>query len=49
MKLRLFSVVAALGAIFCVAEGSAQELPYRIFERYLNPWPSKSACPGFRP
>ena len=38
MKYRLFFAVLALGiAILPVRQGSAQEFPYRVFERYLEP------------
>ena len=47
MKLRLFSVAAALGAIFLVSpKGSAQEFPYQIFERYLEPLAQQIGMPG---
>ncbi len=47
MKLRLFSLIAALGAsILLVPAGSAQELPYQIFERYLEPLAQQIGMPG---
>ena len=47
MKLRLFSVAVALGAIFSLSQkGSAQEFPYQIFERYLEPLAQQIGMPG---
>ena len=47
MKLRLFSLIAALSASILLApSGSAQELPYRIFERYLEPLAQQIGMPG---
>ncbi len=47
MKLRLFSVAAAMGAaIFLGPSGSAQEFPYQIFERYLEPLAQQIGMPG---
>lgn len=47
MKLRLFSVIAAIGASILLAPaGSAQELPYQIFERYLEPLAQQIGMPG---
>lgn len=47
MKLRLFSVIAAVGASILLAPaGSAQELPYQIFERYLEPLAQQIGMPG---
>ncbi|MDP3718852.1 MAG: serine hydrolase domain-containing protein [Acidobacteriota bacterium] len=47
MKLPLFSLIAAIGASFLlVPRGSAQELPYQIFERYLEPLAQQIGMPG---
>ncbi len=47
MKLRLFSLIAALSASLLLApRGSAQELPYQIFERYLEPLAQQIGMPG---
>lgn len=47
MKLRLFSLIAALSASILLAPaGSAQELPYQIFERYLEPVAAQIGMPG---
>src|SRR3989338_10160767 len=47
MKHRLFSVTAALGvAILLGPSGSAQEFPYQIFERYLEPLAQQIGMPG---
>ena len=47
MKLRLFSVAAALGAAISLGPtGSAQEFPYQIFERYLEPLAQQIGMPG---
>ena len=47
MKLRLFSLIAAIGASFLLApRGSAQELPYQFFERYLEPLAQQIGMPG---
>lgn len=47
MKLRLFSAIAVLGASILLAPaGSAQVLPYQIFERYLEPLAQQIGMPG---
>jgi CubicO group peptidase (beta-lactamase class C family) len=47
MKLRLFTAAAALGAAILLAPvGSAQEFPYQIFERYLEPLAQQIGMPG---
>lgn len=47
MKLRLISAAAALGAVILLAPaGSAQEFPYQIFERYLEPLAQQIGMPG---
>jgi CubicO group peptidase (beta-lactamase class C family) len=47
MKLRLFSLIAAVGASFLLApRGAAQELPYQIFERYIEPLAQQIGMPG---
>lgn len=47
MKLRLFSLIAAVGASILLSQpGSAQELPYQIFERYLEPLAQQIGMPG---
>lgn len=47
MKLRLFSAASALGAAILLAPtGSAQEFPYQIFERYLEPLAQQIGMPG---
>jgi CubicO group peptidase (beta-lactamase class C family) len=47
MKLRLFSLIAVVSASILLAPaGSAQELPYQIFERYLEPLAQQIGMPG---
>lgn len=47
MKLRIFSLIAAIGASTLLAPtGSGQELPYQIFERYLEPLAAQIGMPG---
>jgi len=47
MKLRLFSLIAAVSASVLLApKGSAQELPYQFFERYLEPLAQQIGMPG---
>ena len=47
MKLRLFSAAVALGAVILLSPtGSAQEFPYQIFERYLEPLAQQIGMPG---
>src|SRR5688572_23283445 len=47
MKLRLFPAAAALGAAILLAPaGPAQEFPYQIFERYLEPLAQQIGMPG---
>ncbi len=47
MKLRLFCTAVALGAtLFVGPSGSAQEFPYQIFERYLEPLAQQIGMPG---
>lgn len=47
MKLRLFSAAFALGVgILLAPTGSAQEFPYQIFERYLEPLAQQIGMPG---
>jgi CubicO group peptidase (beta-lactamase class C family) len=47
MKYRLFFAVLALGiAILPVRKGSAQEFPYQVFERYLEPLAQQIGMPG---
>lgn len=47
MKLRLFSLIAAVSASILLAPaGAAQELPYQIFERYLEPLAQQIGMPG---
>lgn len=47
MKLRLFSAAFALGVTILLAPaGSAQEFPYQIFERYLEPLAQQIGMPG---
>lgn len=47
MKLRLFCVAAALGATIVLGpRASAQEFPYQIFERYLQPLAAQIGMPG---
>jgi len=47
MKHRLFSAAIALGAIILLSpKGSAQEFPYQIFERYLEPLAQQIGMPG---
>lgn len=47
MKLRLFSLIAVLSASVLLAPaGSAQEFPYQIFERYLEPLAQQIGMPG---
>ena len=47
MKLRLFSLIAVVSAsILLGPAGAAQELPYQIFERYLEPLAQQIGMPG---
>lgn len=47
MKLRLFSAAAAFSvAILLAPTGSAQEFPYQIFERYIEPVAQLVGMPG---
>ena len=47
MKLRLFSVAAVFSAALLLGPGgSAQELPYQIFERYIEPLAQQIGMPG---
>jgi CubicO group peptidase (beta-lactamase class C family) len=47
MKYKLFFAVFALGvAILPVRKGSAQEFPYQVFERYLEPLAQGIGMPG---
>jgi CubicO group peptidase (beta-lactamase class C family) len=47
MKYRLFFAVLALGiAILPVQKGSAQDFPYQVFERYLEPLAQQIGMPG---
>lgn len=47
MKPRLFSLAAALGlATLLGSPGAAQEFPYQIFERYLEPLAQQIGMPG---
>jgi CubicO group peptidase (beta-lactamase class C family) len=47
MKLRLIPAVVALGVIVSLGQsGSAQEFPYQIFERYIEPLAQQIGMPG---
>ncbi len=47
MKYRLFFAAFALGvAILPLQEGSAQDFPYQVFERYLEPLAQQIGMPG---
>lgn len=47
MKHRLFFAAVALGvAILPLREGSAQDFPYQVFERYLEPLAQQIGMPG---
>ena len=47
MKLRLFSAAVALGAAILLSpKSAAQEFPYQIFERYLEPLAQQIGMPG---
>ena len=47
MKYRLFFAAFALGiAIVPLREGSAQDFPYQVFERYLEPLAQQIGMPG---
>lgn len=47
MKYRLFFAAFALGvAILPLREGSAQDFPYQVFERYLEPLAQQIGMPG---
>jgi len=47
MKYRLFFAAVALGvAILPVQKGSAQNFPYQVFERYLEPLAQQIGMPG---
>jgi CubicO group peptidase (beta-lactamase class C family) len=47
MKYRLFFAVLALGiAMLPVQKGSAQDFPYQVFERYIEPLAQQIGMPG---
>ena len=47
MKYRLFFAAFAVGvAILPLRDGSAQDFPYQVFERYLEPLAQQSGMPG---
>lgn len=47
MKYRLFFALLALGvAILPVRQGSAQDFPYQVFERYIEPLAQQIGMPG---
>jgi CubicO group peptidase (beta-lactamase class C family) len=47
MKSRLFLAVLALGiAMLPIQRGSAQDLPYQVFERYIEPLAQQIGMPG---
>jgi CubicO group peptidase (beta-lactamase class C family) len=46
MKSRLFFAVLAIGALIWPGQGVAQNLPYLVFERYLEPLAQQIGMPG---
>lgn len=46
MKTRLFSAVLAIGALIWTGRGAAQDFPYQVFERYLEPLAQQIGMPG---
>ena len=46
MKLRLFFAVLAIGTLVVPGQGVAQNLPYLVFERYLEPLAQQIGLPG---
>ena len=46
MKTRLFFAVLAIGTLIVPAKGVAQDFPYQVFERYLEPLAQRIGLPG---
>lgn len=46
MKLRLFFAVFAIGILIVPGKGVAQDFPYQVFERYLEPLAQRIGLPG---
>src|SRR5688572_32214429 len=46
MKIRLFFALLAIGTLVVPGKGTAQDFPYRVFERYLEPLAQEIGMPG---
>jgi CubicO group peptidase (beta-lactamase class C family) len=46
MKTRLFFALLAIGTLIVPGKGVAQDFPYRVFERYLEPLAQQIGMPG---
>ena len=46
MKTRLFFVLLAIGTLIVPGKGGAQDFPYQVFERYLEPLAQQIGMPG---
>jgi CubicO group peptidase (beta-lactamase class C family) len=46
MKTRLFFAALAIGTLIVPGKGVAQDFPYRVFERYLEPLAQQIGLPG---
>jgi CubicO group peptidase (beta-lactamase class C family) len=46
MKTRLFFAVLAIGTLIVPGKGVAQDFPYQVFERYLEPLAQQIGLPG---
>jgi CubicO group peptidase (beta-lactamase class C family) len=46
MKPRLFFAVLAIGTLIVPGRGAAQDFPYQVFERYLEPLAQRIGLPG---
>ena len=46
MKTRLFFALLAIGTLIVPGKGTAQDFPYQVFERYLEPLAQQIGMPG---
>jgi D-alanyl-D-alanine carboxypeptidase len=46
MKIRLFFALLAIGTLIVPGQGVAQDFPYQVFERYLEPLAQQIGMPG---
>ena len=46
MKIRLFLTLLAIGTLIVPGKGVAQDFPYQVFERYLEPLAQQIGMPG---